>query len=351
MNPHSHRGLLALVAVSSLFTAASVQADEGDWRHDLLEASGIASDPASIRAAMEDREPPGDGLRNAYVMLGSESFQEREQAHAEILAGGPAALDWLAQQPVPDDPEVRKRRIQIMRELSSSSPEMRQNMLSHAMRSLLDEETRMPGGGGVFYEWFGTPAEDCRHGYRLMRYVGPVGGNRPHVRGGRFIVPGQRPGLADQRLILRTADWPGTERLPEHLTLRVILGGTEGGSGGWHVGVSIGDVKTLFHPGFRNGAFRHEHAETHDKITQNTDMGFTPDEGRLYRMELRLDRADPERFSLRTIITCDEGSRFEDTTLIAEEHFGEFDSIALERSGRTGGDAIFEQLALMLREQ
>lgn len=347
MNTRACRQSLAVIWW--LLASALVRADGGDWRQDLLESSGIASDPASIESALAARQQPDAGFKAAYARLGSDSFRVREQAHAEFLAGGTAALDWLARKPVPSDPEVRHRHQHIMRALAASPPAMRESLLLHAMRSLLDENTRKPGAGGIFYEWFGVPAADCIQGYRLMRYQGPPDGGLSEVRDGRLILRGGRPGDLDQRLILHTADWPGIPDLPGHLTLRVLLGGTSGGRGAWHIAVSIGDVKTLFHPEFQGGGFRHEQAGTRAPITQNTDMGFTPGADQVFDMTLHLDRATPTHFSLKTTILAQDGSLFENEALIAEEHFGGLKSIALERSGRTGGDAFFEQVSLTLR--
>lgn len=346
MNPgniHIH-----IVGLTWLATIVTVCAETRDWRHDLLESSGIASDHASIRAAIIARKQPGAGFETAYANLGSESYRIREEAQAEFLAGGTNAHDWLAGQPVPEDPEVRHRRHIIMRTLASSPHTMREGMLFHAKRTLLDEKKRAPGSGGVFYEWFGSPAADCKKGYRLMRYDGPENGELAQVKDGRLILRGDRPGQADQRLILQSSDWPGTPTLPEHLTVRTLLGGTAGGGGTWHVAVSIGDVKTLFHPGYQGGGFRHETVGTHDRISQNTDMGFTPGAEQMFDMTLELDRAGPDRYSLKTVVLGNDGQRFEDKTLIEKARFGRIESIAVERSGRSGGNALFEQLSITL---
>jgi len=325
-----------------------VVADAGDWRHDLLASSGIGTEPAAIREALKVRTEPSEAFQTAFTNLGSESFRVREQAQAQFLAGGQAALDWLALHPVPADPEVRHRRRQILDTLSASPPAMRESLVLHAMHSLLDENARAPGAGRIFYEWFGTPAADCRQGYRLMRYQGPADAGLAEVRDGRLILSGVRNGDLDQRLILHAADWPGTPNLPRHLTLRAVLGGTDGGIGTWHIAVSIGNVKTLFHPGFRGGGFRHEEIGTRAFITKNTDMGFTPPTDQPLDLTLQLSRDSPRSFALKTLILTRDGKRFENTALIAEERFGELNSIGLERSGREGGNAFFEQFSITL---
>jgi len=336
----------ALVVACALFGWMPI-ALAGDWRHDLLEASGIGTGREDIQAALAARQRPDAGFEKAYTALASESFREREHAQAEFLAGGSAALDWLKSRETAEDPEVRIRSHRIVQALTASPPAMRESLLLHAMRSLLDDDAAT---GGVFYEWFGTPAANCRNGYRQMRFEGPEG-RLSEVADGRLILPGDRPGELDQRLVLDSKQWPGRERFPDHLTVRVLLAGGEGGGGTWHLAVTIGKVKTLFHPGFQGGGFRHEEVGTHKTITPHTGMGFTPEVDELIDMTLTLDRVAAARFSLKTRIRRRDAPPFENETLIDEALFGGLTSIGLERSGRNGGDARFEHFSITIRER
>lgn len=90
----------------------------------------------------------------------------------------------------------------------------------------------------------------------------------------------------DQRLYATSASLLGLPAFPSAVRVKTTLGGEAAGEGTWHVGVSVGNVRVLFHPGMNDGAFRVERVDNHQFLTQNESMPFTPGSGLLHRMTI-----------------------------------------------------------------
>jgi len=116
----------------------------------------------------------------------------------------------------------------------------------------------------------------------------------------------------------------------------------------WHMGVSIGNVKILLHPGYRGGGFRVENTNTHEYLLKNQDMGFTPAVGVMHEMNIRLIKIS--KGALLKISVSDGNSEtvFQQNLRVSNDDLGAFDRIALERSGHQGGDALFDLIQIEL---
>lgn len=327
----------------------ATQAGRADWRIDLLEARGIGTTGPALRKAASGTDFDTDALEAAYHQLGSERYPEREEAQKKILAMGPEALVWLREQPVSPHPEIRHRLAEIRSALEFSSGDRLERMVVHAARSLLDEigKPADPATGGVFHEWFGLDAGPLGESYRRFQCVAPEG-MKGRVENGSVVFEGKRPGDDDQRLMLHAPDWPGGDEFPADFTVSTRLGGTPGGSGAWHLGVSIGRVRALYHPGYPGGGFRFEQVGTADDLTRNASMGFTPSTDEPQWMTVQVHRLENGSVHLTVSVRQQGSAPFKTTIKAAAEMIGPIDRISLDRSGRVGGDARFSELTIEL---
>lgn len=321
----------------------------GDWREDLLRANKVELNPASLRQAASSGALDDERLKKAFAELGADDYQTREEAQRQLSAAGPSILEYLDTLGPIADPEVRMRAEMIRRRLSSGLENQEHLMLKYAARSLL----QLPGDsatGGQFYEWFGEDSADCGKGYRLMKYQGPAapGGGNPVVADGRLRIPGKLDGEQDQRLTLWAKDWPGARQLPLPIRVSCLMGGTNGNAGTWHPGIAVGKVKVLFHPDYRGGSLRFEQLDTRLVLLTNSNMGYTPKSNQMHRLELFVSSLPGDRLQFRAVVTSSPDQRFECSVQVDRADAGPLDSISLERSGRQGGDAVFDDLRVVM---
>ncbi len=100
---------------------------------------------------------------------------------------------------------------------------------------------------------------------------------------------------------------PGSDRQPEfpdRFSVRARLAAEGNNNFGWHLGISIGKVKTLFHPGVDGGAFRIETIPEHLAIVNNQEMGFTPQTDTMHDMTIEFQRKGQEAILDITIVDC-----------------------------------------------
>lgn len=198
-------------------------------------------------------------------------------------------------------------------------------------------------GGHV--EGFTAPAADATRGYRSFGYETTVPGCKAEVKKGRLVLWGDH-GDADQRLFLTARKAIGKARWPAAVDVSVKVGGTALDNVAWHVGVSVGRVKVLFHPGLADGCLRAELTDTHEHLFENEDMGFTPVAGAMHRMTIRVRQRDRGyRFDV-TVTEGRGGDKYHKVFDATIEQVGRYDRIGLERSGRHGGNALFESLSI-----
>ena len=136
----------------------------------------------------------------------------------------------------------------------------------------------------------------------------------------------------------------------EDLRIQTELGGEAAGSGGYHVGVGIGNVRVLFHPAYSGGGFRAERVDDHTYLIQNTNMGFTPRAGTLYPMTIDVEPIEggKVRFDVTVINTLNPREQHHARLDLERAHVGPLDRVGLHRSGRRGGEGLFGPLSIEL---
>lgn len=333
--------------IPSVFLALASAQEVSDWRLELLKESGLSAETEALEKFQKSFTPAGGDLDQMVGLLGSEKFKEREQAQKEILLMGKNVLPQLRPMLDSDDPEVRMRLTTIIEKLEGGGRWAKEDLLRQAVGSLL-EERKNPDipkpDGKLFVELFNKDADSVSTGYRSLKFKTGVGAGGS-VKEGMARLKGDHDGNGDQQLLLHAKDLTGKEEFPESFRIESKIGGGAGGSGSYHVGISIGDVRALFHPGYGTGAFRFERVSDNKYIVTNTDMGFTPPVDKLLLMTMDVRRR-PDKDVEITVILTHEKKSFRSSAIVKAGVIGKLDRIGLDRSGRTGGDALFDDFVL-----
>lgn len=196
-------------------------------------------------------------------------------------------------------------------------------------------------------EDFAEARAAIRTHYRDYTYQHTVAA-KAKVADGRLFLRGDHD-EGDQRLAFAAEQIVGTPSIEHPFTVQASLGGTPGNPIGWHVGVSVGNAKFLFHPDYAGGAFRVEHCDSHRSYFNSASMSFTPASNKLYKMKLavRPQKAGAVRVDV-LIEDPDSKSQFSTQVPLTAEQIGPITRVALERSGRAGGDAMFDYVEIRL---
>jgi hypothetical protein len=154
----------------------------------------------------------------------------------------------------------------------------------------------------------------------------------------------------DQRLVITSKRMTGRDEFPDRCEVHVRLEAEDNNNFGWHLGVSIGRVKVLLHPGLDGGAFRAETVDDHEYLFGNEDMGFTPMPGVAHTMTIGVKRRGKGATLDVTLVDgSDTKRKFHRVIDVSPEHLGALDRIGLERSGRAGGAALFDEVTIRLK--
>jgi hypothetical protein len=197
----------------------------------------------------------------------------------------------------------------------------------------------------AFLAHFARAAKDATTGYDRFAYEATRAGWKAEVSGGRLRLLGDHE-EGDQRLFITAQKALGKLKWPDALEVTARLGGTAKDNVAWHVGVSISAVKVLFHPNYPGGAFRAETVDTHEEFFANEDMGFTPAAEVIHQLTIKVKRTERVcRFEVE-LEAAKGGGIYRKTFEVSNKQVGSFDRIGLERSGRNGGDALFESLSI-----
>jgi len=222
--------------------------------------------------------------------------------------------------------------------------------VEHAVKSLLAEgNERKENTGGLFYEWFGEGQAKLGKRYRVLTFENSA--NRGGaVVGGQVVFSGGGGQDGDQRLVLHSKKWPGEETFGEAFQVSAKLRGESKGMGAWHLGISIGRVRALYHPGLRGGSFRFERIDNHDYLGRTGSVGFTPGEEVPQWMSVKVRRLPDNKVSLEVVL--EQGGkkegRFETSIIVEADQIGELDEVSLDRSGRVGGSAYFDDFTVRI---
>lgn len=339
-------GVLALVLAA---TAEIHAADQADWRLEILKEEGIQPETAALQALQDGFQMTPERLEKAVAMLGEDEFKTREHAQREIVLIGKDALPWLLRLPKSEDPEVRVRLAAIQKTLQVDGRWERKDLVREAVTSLLRERMKKAPpkpDDALFVELFHRPAASLDGGYGKFRFQTDKG-LTGIVSDGVLRLKGNHADEGDQRLLLDAKALTGKREFPDTFRIEVKLGGEAGGQGTYHVGVSVGNVRALFHPGYPSGGFRFERVATHEKVSENTSMGFDPQPGKLQRMSIGVKRLAGGKVELDVVVANGEKT-FSERRILKESVIGKLDHIGLDRSGRSGGDALFDDLVVDL---
>lgn len=200
--------------------------------------------------------------------------------------------------------------------------------------------------GLLFAATFATESQAIGDGYGPFRYATDVNGKAAVVKG-VLRLEGDHP-EGDQRLTIAAEKALGKATFPKAFQVKAAMGGEAAMSGAWHVGVSVGGVRVLFHADHPGGAFRVERTADKHYLLTNTDMGFTPAGGVLH--DVTIDVAENPDGTVRLDVRIAEpgkpGREFRKAVTVAANDVGPVSRVGLERSGRTGGAALFGSLTI-----
>lgn len=204
----------------------------------------------------------------------------------------------------------------------------------------------LTAGRNSLHENFTRQAKSLAKGYGSFLYEADNTGTA-RVMEGKLLIDGDND-EGDQRLYITSDRMIGRLQWPRSFEVRARLGGNEGNNFGWHVGVSIGRVKVLFHPGLSGGACRAETTDTHESIFGNEDMGFTPATDAIHEMWIQVTKNDNGAEFDVTVHDANSKTVFHRKFIASKQQLGKFNRIGLERSGRRGADAVFDSVSIEL---
>lgn len=337
-------------------SVAGFSADDvkvSDWRVELLGEEGIGSSVEELQKSLTAVPKVTNELDDAFKMLASQDFDEREGGRKKLMIGGEDALKWLLEMEPSEDPELRRRVLNLIEELELVFRKDREVAVKHAVNSLLAEglegRVKSANTGGMFFEWFGKGDEELRENYRQFRFENSS--KRPgKVEGTRLIFAGKAGQDGDQRLVLKSKTWPGEIEFGDRFRVSVILGGEDISSGAWHMGITIGRIRTLFHPGMQGGSFRFERIDNRKHLSGTKGVGFEPLGDSRQRMSIDVTKMLDGDVRLDVLLEkLGEGGRtFQSSITVDAEDIGDLSEVSLDRSGRSGGKAYFRDFMISL---
>jgi hypothetical protein len=340
----AHRQLL-LVAWLGL-SCFSTAEEPKDWRLELLAAEKIPTDTESLKAFSKTFQFSEEKLTTALKQLGANQFSQRQQAQNEILLMGRAILPQLRKMPLSSDPEARSRLEEIIRNLETNERCSKDEMLRLAVNGLLQQRENPDAKHAsqkIFVEMFTAPADSLSNGYHSLSFVASAGKDGKVDEGMARLWGSKDKNEGDQRLVLDAKTVTGAAEFPNKFQIEAKIGGCAGGEAAYHVGISVGNVRALFHPGHEDGGFRIERVDNHLFLVPNKGMGFDPPADTLLRMQVKVERLSKSEVKMDVVI-INEKDQFRHSAVLRMSDVGKLDKISIDRSGREGGDAIFDDL-------
>jgi hypothetical protein len=342
-----------LIRLPALFLASAasvVMASEPqDWRLQLLEEEGLSLEEAEVNVLARDVAVDENHFLELIPLLGSEKFTIRANSQKAIERMGLAAKPWLDRLPEQGNPEISMRLMEIRKKLNAERQWTKSELLHYAVDSLVREKNDKKSDENspfIFAELFRDRSAGLEGGYRHFSFTHDAGANGK-VSDGVLLLSGEIPREGDQRLVLKSSRIHGEALFPDSFRIEVSLKSTPGGEGVHHIGVSIGNVRALFHPGYQGGGFRFEQVDTKKGLKPNMDMGFTPQTNVFATMGIDVERASDNSVKLSvSVIEEDTKAKHQAAIKVSADVIGALESISLDRSGRQGGDAVFDNLII-----
>jgi hypothetical protein len=194
----------------------------------------------------------------------------------------------------------------------------------------------------VFREDFSRKIASIEDRYGKLRYETTVNDARASASDGIVRLHGDHD-EGDQRLFITARDVLGQDQFTSPFVVTAEIGGEALGAGTYHVGISVGNLRILFHPGYRQGGFRIERVDNHRYVMTNQNMPFTPVADVLHKMRISVTPQKDQTVLLKATVVNGENSneKYLTTFVAAHDDIGEITRVAIARSGRVGGAALF----------
>jgi hypothetical protein len=199
--------------------------------------------------------------------------------------------------------------------------------------------------GLILLESFLADAE-IRDQYHEMQYASNCGG-KGSVSHGILRLDGNH-GEGDQRLYVTSRRLLDQPTFPARFRIKTQLGAEADNAGVWHIGVSVGNIRILFHPGLEGGAFRAERLDNQQHLIENESMPFTPACNVRHPITIDVWQRDKDAVQLEVAVADGgkTGRPYRRTLAVRGEDIGPLGRVGLERSGQTGGAALFGPLTI-----
>lgn len=227
-----------------------------------------------------------------------------------------------------------------------------EQLASAKLKIPLDRQSRLDlSRRRTVVESFQVDAKEIVSRYGRFQYESQVGASA-EVSGGILSIHGNRGGDGDQSLSITAQRLFNRRELPKRFSIETAIGGQSIATGTWHVGLAVGKLRILFHPGYSGGAFRVEQTGSRAELIANTNMGFTPAGEALHGMTIDVEQSG-DRVEFRVTVTDSNdktgATKYTRQFTAPRSTAGELDRLALERSGRQGGNALFGFLKVTAR--
>ena len=291
-------------------------------------------------------ESPAIRLAAARALLDRDA-ESSIQTLMELISGDDENILWQAdallhlktqQQVVPTEKQTLSGAWQAWAKANLAKAD-----LSHVVGQ---QRLDLSAGRNMLEEAFAVAQASLAKGYRRFEYEADNDG-AAKVADGKLRIDGSND-EGDQRVFITSQRMIGRKRWPDNLEVRAKLGGEEGNNYGWHMGVSVGRVKVLFHPGEDMGYFRAETTDEHDYIFRNEDLPFRPENDVMHEMIIRVTKTNSGADFEVTMNDGKSDKSYVRKFAVNQEQLGDYNRIGLERSGRTGGGALFDSVSIRL---
>jgi hypothetical protein len=340
----THR--LAIFCLMGMVSGITNAQEKDDWRIDFLSSQKLSTDTDSLKKLLTSYHFSPENFAQSLKQLHSEQVAIRKQAQSAITLMGVGVIPEIKRIYDQEAPEAQLRLGQIIDALENKSFTNKDMLIQTAVSGLLYEREN-PGkqhfSRKIYCQWFDQSVQDLSSGYGKLRFFGADPSESEVLNGVLRLAHKGNQDEQDQRLLLHAKDLTDKKEWPQSFQLEVKVGGGADGSGTYHVGVSIGNIRALYHPGYRGGAFRLQQVSDEKVIIPNQEMGFDPSTTKLQIMKIKVSHMNTDTVELNISIIDGENS-YRTAHVLKKSEIGKIETIGLDRSGRAGGDALFDDL-------